>query len=145
MTHSALRLPTLLALSLAFPILTTGAASARSCDAVSQGIACISAEPISTDLQPGNRLGTNPALSGEETSALRNGTEIETLPAFQPGDVLPYQYMVLLNTSRYGLPQAQDGWVYFDVDGQIYRADLGTRQVIDRVTQEANMLYQARG
>ncbi|KAA2317371.1 hypothetical protein DL237_06155 [Pseudooceanicola sediminis] len=145
MTHSALRLPTLLAMSLALPLMIATAANARSCDAVSEGIACISAEPISTDLQPDVRPGSNPALNSDEGNVLRNGATENTAQAFQSGDVLPYQYMVLLNTARYGLPSAQDGWVYFDVDGQIYRADLGTRQVIDRVTQEANMLYQARG
>ncbi|QOL79826.1 hypothetical protein [Pseudooceanicola spongiae] len=139
MTHFALRLPTLLALSLAIPALSATAANARSCDAISEGIACLSAEPISTDLNPAAHLSNDSSLIDQDAVTQPADTQ-----AFQPGDVLPYKYMVLMNTARYGLPNAQDGWVYFDVDGQIYRASLSTREVIDRVTQEANTFYQAR-
>ncbi|MBT9384436.1 hypothetical protein KM176_11250 [Pseudooceanicola sp. CBS1P-1] len=53
-----------------------------------------------------------------------------------PGDVLPMNYMVLLGTERRGLPAPANGWVYFDVDGQVVKADLATREVIGKVMLE---------
>lgn len=54
-------------------------------------------------------------------------------PRFAPGDVLPDDYMVMLNSRRRGLPAPRDGWTYFRVEREIYRADLHTRVVIERV------------
>ncbi len=54
-------------------------------------------------------------------------------PRFSSGDVLPEDVMVLINRHRYGLPAPRDGWTYFRAGDDIYRADLHTREVIDRV------------
>lgn len=54
-------------------------------------------------------------------------------PTFAPGDILPEGVTVLFNRTRYDLPAPQDGWTYFRVGYEIYRADMFTRVVIDRV------------
>jgi len=57
-------------------------------------------------------------------------------PAFKPGDVLPNQYMMLFDVSRYDLPRPKDGWVYFTVGTDIYRANLNSRTVLERMAQQ---------
>lgn len=54
------------------------------------------------------------------------------------GDAMPKQYSMLLNTKRYGLPAPSNGWVYFRTDRDIYRVNLRTREVLEKVTHLAN-------
>ncbi len=59
----------------------------------------------------------------------------------KPGDQLPARAMVMINTAYYGLPPAAGGWWYFEAGGEIYRADPGSRRVIERVTHLANASF----
>lgn len=59
-------------------------------------------------------------------------------PPVQPGDILPRgEYNMLMNAPYYGLPRAQDGWVYFRVERDIVRVQLRTMQVLEIVTSDA--------
>ncbi|MEQ3625253.1 MAG: hypothetical protein ABNH26_10805 [Celeribacter sp.] len=58
-----------------------------------------------------------------------------------PGAALPDDYMMLLNSEYYGLPQNQDGWAYFHGDKQIYRVEQASRKVLERVTAQANRAW----
>ena len=55
------------------------------------------------------------------------------IATFEKGERLPDDITVLFNRERYGLPAPQDGWTYFQHGPEIFRADLFTREVIDRV------------
>lgn len=58
-------------------------------------------------------------------------------PELPPGTVLPRgKYNVLLLSSYYGLPPVSDGWVYMEVDRNIYRVDFRTYTIIDMVTDQ---------
>ncbi|MBY6089151.1 hypothetical protein ACX9MO_14540 [Pseudooceanicola sp. 502str34] len=62
-------------------------------------------------------------------------------PVLAPGSTLPDQYMILLNTERYGLPAPQDGWAYFRVEGEVYRVMIHSREVLERVTDQTNAAF----
>ena len=55
------------------------------------------------------------------------------IATFEKGERLPDDITVLFNRERYGLPAPQGGWTYFQYGPEIFRADLFTREVIDRV------------
>ena len=61
-----------------------------------------------------------------------NGTG-ETSPPLSAGDVLPSGYYIMTGADRLGLPPAQDGWVYFDVEDHIYRVMLDSREIVELV------------
>lgn len=54
-------------------------------------------------------------------------------PTYADGDTLPMDVLIMMNPLRHGLPRPRDGWAYFMVDREIYRADLRTRRVLDFV------------
>lgn len=59
-------------------------------------------------------------------------------PAVLVGDILPRgQYNMVMNAPYYGLPRAQDGWVYFRVEEDIVRVYLPTMEVLEIVTGDA--------
>ena len=66
---------------------------------------------------------------------------IPDVPVLSPGDRLPDGVTVLFNRSRYHLPAPRDGWTYFRVGYEIYRADMFTRTVIDRVNDHMPVRY----
>ncbi|WP_375262089.1 hypothetical protein [Palleronia sp.] len=51
------------------------------------------------------------------------------------GDQLPEDALTVIGTDYLGLPPAEDGWAYFRVGSEIYRADFQTRRVIAQVSQ----------
>ncbi|MGR3795191.1 hypothetical protein [Vannielia sp. SX4] len=57
------------------------------------------------------------------------------------GEPLPWDYMMLMNSEYFGLPPAQDGWVYFRVEGRVVRADYDTRTVLEDVTGQTNRAF----
>ena len=66
----------------------------------------------------------------------------KTTPAFAPGDVLPPgRYYRLLNSEYYGLPPAEDGWRYYEVEGRVLRVRPDTLEVIDDATHETNRAF----
>jgi hypothetical protein len=60
---------------------------------------------------------------------------------YDVGDILPDEYLMLTNTGYYGLPPAQDGWVYFRVQHWLFRVDLRSRRILEDATYEANRAF----
>jgi hypothetical protein len=55
------------------------------------------------------------------------------------GDVLERgQYSMLMNARYYGLPTVSDGWVYMQIEEDIYRVDWRSHEVLERVTDQAS-------
>lgn len=48
------------------------------------------------------------------------------------------QYSMLMNVRYYGLPPVKDGWVYMDIEDEIYRVDWRSHEVLERVTHQAS-------
>ena len=47
-------------------------------------------------------------------------------------------YSMLMNAVYYGLPRAQDGWVYMRIEDDIYRVDWRSHVVLEKVTHLAS-------
>lgn len=47
-------------------------------------------------------------------------------------------YSMLMNARYYGLPRAQDGWVYMRIEDEIYRVDWMSHEVLEKVTHLAS-------
>ena len=58
---------------------------------------------------------------------------VRETPILAVGDTLPDNVLVLMNPLRYGLPRPRDGWTYFTLGRDIYRADIRTRRVLTYV------------
>ena len=55
------------------------------------------------------------------------------------GDVLERgKYSMLMNSRYYGLPSARDGWIYMQIEDDIYRVDYRSHEVLERVTDQAS-------
>jgi hypothetical protein len=55
------------------------------------------------------------------------------------GDVLERgQYSMLMNARYYGLPTVSDGWIYMQIEDEIYRVDWRSHRVLERVTHKAS-------
>ncbi len=55
----------------------------------------------------------------------------------RPGTILPRnQYNILLLADYYGLPGVKDGWVYMEVERNVYRVDFRTYKVLELVTDQ---------
>ena len=84
-------------------------------------------------------------VEARQVSASRTDFRFEMAPRsaapVHEGDVLPDDYMVLTNTSYYGLPPVRDGWLYYKVGDDIFRVDHGSRKVLERVTHMANAAF----
>ena len=87
--------------------------------------------------------GAAAACTTSETGAkCLEAVSVDTAPAYAPGDALPRgQYYMLLNTEYFGMPPAADGWVYYRVDGRIFRVRARTLEVIEDVTHLANAAF----
>lgn len=51
----------------------------------------------------------------------------------EQGDVLPDEGLILMNPLRYGLPRPENGWTYFKVGEDIYRAEIQSRRVLNYI------------
>jgi len=69
--------------------------------------------------------------------AARRATPTE--PTYTRGDTLPRDVLIMLNPVRHGLPRPRDGWTYFTVGREVYRADLRTRRVLDFVNPHISL------
>lgn len=72
-----------------------------------------------------------------KTVAARRITPSE--PTYERGDVLPADVLIMLNPVRHGLPRPRDGWTYFTVGREVYRADLRSRRVLDFVNPHISL------
>ncbi len=52
---------------------------------------------------------------------------------YRVGETLPKEVLILIDPLRYGLPRPRDGWTYFQLGQQIYRAEMRTRRVLNHV------------
>lgn len=60
-------------------------------------------------------------------------------PPVEIGEVLERgKYSMLMNARYYGLPAVSDGWVYMQIEDDIYRVDWLSHTVLERVTDEAS-------
>lgn len=125
------------ALVLAGLLGATGAEAA--CRIQTSGARCVTARsgPSTADT---TMAGEGGALSGHFRKATGPKT-VPDAPSYAPGDTLPEDVTVLFNRARYDLPAPRDGWTYFRVGYEIYRADLFTRVVIDRVNDHMPIRY----
>ncbi|WP_341366302.1 hypothetical protein [Yoonia sp. BS5-3] len=48
------------------------------------------------------------------------------------------EYSMLMNATYYGLPRVSDGWVYMQIEEEIYRVDWRSHEVLERVTHLAS-------
>ena len=48
------------------------------------------------------------------------------------------QYSMLMNSRYYGLPRVEGGWVYMQIEDEIYRVDWTSHTVLERVTHLAS-------
>lgn len=56
-------------------------------------------------------------------------------PKLDIGATIPRgEYSILLNAEYYGLPAVTNGWVYMNVERQVYRVDFFTHEVLENVT-----------
>ena len=61
------------------------------------------------------------------------------------GEVLERgEYSMLMNATYYGLPRVSDGWVYMQIETDIYRIDWRSHKVLERVTHLASRNWQTR-
>lgn len=64
-------------------------------------------------------------------------------PLLSPGDILPRgEYFMIMNAPHYGLPRAEDGWVYYRVGDDIMRVDRQSLEVLEIVTDMAARNFQ---
>ncbi len=48
------------------------------------------------------------------------------------------RYSMVMDATWYGLPPAQDGWIYYRIEDEVYRVDYRTMKVVERATDEAS-------
>ncbi len=54
------------------------------------------------------------------------------------GAIIPRgKYSMVMDAQWYGLPPAQDGWIYYRIKDDVYRVDYRTMEVLERATDEA--------
>ncbi|MCF7700458.1 hypothetical protein [Loktanella sp. M215] len=59
-------------------------------------------------------------------------------PLVAVGDTLERgTYSMVMDATWYGLPPAQDGWVYFRIGRDVFRVDYVTLEVLENVTAQA--------
>ncbi|SFS08673.1 hypothetical protein [Yoonia litorea] len=61
------------------------------------------------------------------------------------GEVLKRgEHQLLMNAGYYGLPLVRDGWVYMQIEDEIYRVDWRSHTVLEKVTHQAGRNWRAR-
>ncbi len=63
-------------------------------------------------------------------------------PLVEIGDVLPEEYLVLMNAGYYGLPPVGEGWRYYRVKRDVYRVENASRRVLEQVTDQTNGAFR---
>ncbi|OWU83885.1 hypothetical protein ATO6_15825 [Oceanicola sp. 22II-s10i] len=66
---------------------------------------------------------------------------VPAIATYAPGETLPENVSILFNRDRHGLPAPRDGWTYFRLGNEIFRADLQSRKVIDRVNDHMSVRF----
>lgn len=128
-------------------LMASASASSAQCRNVGTRVKCLITSPSARGQNAGkSRLSARfvavPHLpSGQPRQAQRVSRQVSKprpliapVAAHERDDVLPDTYLILMNPTRYGLPVPRDGWTYFHVGSEIYRATLTSRKVLDYVT-----------
>lgn len=125
-------------------LMMTGLALPAAADCATAGLRtrCIYVGPSDNGqirMQSGARFVTVAPSGNEATVSRQVGTRrvaparVAPEPALRRGDILPDNVLILMNPPRYGLPRPRDGWTYFTVGDNIYRADIITRRVLNHI------------
>ncbi|SER97544.1 hypothetical protein SAMN04490244_104233 [Tranquillimonas rosea] len=80
--------------------------------------------------------GLNRGSAGKWVTAPVSSPPVEVGHKLEPG-----QYPMVFNTRYYGLPPVRDGWVYYEIENEIYRVDRDTLEVLEQATDEANRAF----
>ena len=60
-------------------------------------------------------------------------------PPVEIGEIIPRgKYSMVMDARWYGLPPAQDGWIYYRIGRDVYRVDYRTMEVLERATDETS-------
>ena len=60
-------------------------------------------------------------------------------PPVEIGEIIPRgKYSMVMDATWYGLPPAQDGWIYYRIGRDVYRVDYRTMEVLERATEETS-------
>lgn len=80
-------------------------------------------------------LGTGDTFCAVETNGTRRWVlQGQLAPRYQPGDAFPvYEYSMIMDLARYGLPPVTGPWRYYIVEGAIYRVSSQTGEVLEMV------------
>ena len=98
------------------------ASAAQNCRLALTGAGCVKA---------------GPPLPERESAIVRLKSDQQRGEALMPGTILPRnRYNILLLADYYGLPAVQDGWVYMEVERNVYRVDFRTYRVLEMVTDQ---------
>ena len=70
-----------------------------------------------------------------KTTNKRTDNRTHSIPdrIYTTGEVLPGDVLILIDPTRYGLPRPRDGWTYFQMGRQIYRATMRGREILNHV------------
>lgn len=134
-------------LALAFALLSAPAAWAA-CSVTIDTARCVTV-PIEGQAAPSDRDGTSARFvaAPERIVPDRRGQYLSAsagplpAPTYRTGDILPDEVTILMNRERHGLPEPRDGWTYFRTGREVYRADMQTRVVIDRVNDHMQIRF----
>jgi hypothetical protein len=136
--------------TLAFGLLLAGIAGPAVADCATAGlrVRCVYVGPDSSS-EDRSRIGARfvvVAPKGEErTTSRRHFIGVPPVVAgvaahhiLDKGDVLPDESLILMNPLRYGLPRPENGWTYFKVGEDIYRAEIQSRRVLNYINPHIN-------
>ncbi len=88
-----------------------------------------------------------PTLAHAQCRIAVAGTSCVTIPQpltpvagpVEVGEILARgEYSMLMNARYYGLASVSDGWIYMQIEDDIYRVDWQSHRVLERVTDQAN-------
>ena len=114
-----MRYSSLIAMALALGIVP---ASADACRLSTGGSKCVVA---------------GPPLPERQSAIIQLRNSQERGEPIRPGTILPRnKYNILLLADYYGLPAVEDGWVYIEVERNVYRVDFRTYRVLEMVTDQ---------
>jgi len=91
-------------------------------------------------LVPMARAQCRMAIAGANCVEVPQSQRSANLPGpVNIGDTLERgRHNMIMNARYYGLPDVSDGWVYMQVEDDIYRVDWASHKVLERVTDQAS-------
>ena len=100
-------------------------------------LAPVSAEACRLTTSGSKCVVAGPPLPERQSAIVRLRDAQQRGAPIAPGTILPRnKYNILLLADYYGLPAVQDGWVYIEVERNVYRVDFRTYRVLEMVTDQ---------